>query len=111
MNYTQVQQQRSEITRVNGRNGADALQLAPNSSALVLDINDPIVWFVSTDGAGYKTCLPYLISPYKAATESSIEESVTKINARLDRIEERMRIGKSDHVDTKSTEPRTEWDI
>ena len=55
--------------------------------------------------------MPYLISPYKAAKESSIEELVTKINARLDRIEERMRIGESDRVDTKSTESRTEWDI
>lgn len=87
------------------------MNLAPNSSALLLDINDPIVWFVSTDGAGYKTCLPYLISPYKAAKESSVEDLITKINTRLDRIEERMRIGESNNVDTKSAESRTEWDL
>lgn len=29
--------QRCEIVRVNGKNGADAYQLAPNSSALLLD--------------------------------------------------------------------------
>lgn len=107
----QVQPQRLEIIKVNGKNGAEAMTLAPNSSVLLLDINDPIIWFVSTDGAGYKTCIPYQISPYKAATESSIEELISKINSRLDFIEERMRISEPDHVDAKSTGSRTEWNI
>lgn len=88
------------------------MSLAPNSSVLLLDINDPIVWFVSTDGAGYKTCMPYQITPYKAASESSIEELIAKLNARLDTIEERMRISEPDHVDSKSTVgSKTEWNI
>ena len=45
-----------QVTRVSGENGANAFQMGPNSSALLLDETAPIVWFVQTDGAGYKTC-------------------------------------------------------
>lgn len=106
-----AQQPRLEIIKVNGRNGAEAMQLAPNSSVLLLDINDPIVWFVSTDGAGYKTCMPYQITPYKAANESSIEELISKLNARLDNIEKRMKVDESNNVDAKSAGSKTEWNI
>jgi hypothetical protein len=58
---------RSEITKVNGENGARAYQLAPNSSALLLDESAPIVWLVQSDGAGYKTVAPYSITPYQPA--------------------------------------------
>ena len=50
---------RMEVIRVNGENGADAFQLGPNSSVLLLDETAPIVWLVQTDGAGYKTKTPY----------------------------------------------------
>lgn len=42
---------RGQITRVNGKNGAEAFRMAQNSSALILDENDPIVWLATTDGA------------------------------------------------------------
>lgn len=42
---------RGQITRVNGKNGAEAFRMAQNSSALLLDENDPIVWLATTDGA------------------------------------------------------------
>ena len=58
--------QRQEIIRVNGENGARAYQMAPNSSALLLDESAPLVWLVQTDGAGYKTEAPYTITPYQA---------------------------------------------
>lgn len=55
--------QKYEIIRVNGRNGAEALQMAPNSQALLLDEGAPVVWLVMTDGAGYKTVTGYDIIP------------------------------------------------
>lgn len=55
-----------QITRVNGRNGAEAFRMAPNSSILLMDENDPIVWMKQTDGAGYATVTPYTVSPYQA---------------------------------------------
>ena len=44
-----------EIIRVNGRQGADALQMPPNSEVIMADTSAPVVWFAMTDGAGYKT--------------------------------------------------------
>lgn len=75
-----------QITRVNGRNGADALRLAPNSSVLLMDENDPIVWLKVTDGAGYATVTPYSIAPYQAATPvdvNSLEERVKRLEEKL----------------------------
>ena len=110
-NFMPQFQQKMEVIRVNGRNGAESLNLAPYSSALLLDINDPLVWFVSTDGAGYKTCVPYLITPYQPEQKASIEDLITKINARLDSLEERMNIKhESNNATTKPVE-RTEWNI
>ena len=75
-----------QITRVNGRNGADALRLAPNSSVLLMDENDPIVWLKVTDGAGYATVTPYSIAPYQAAAPvdvNSLEERVKRLEEKL----------------------------
>lgn len=75
---------RYEIIHVNGRNGAEALQMAPDSNVLLLDDTAPLVWLCQTDGAGYKTATPYLISPYQEPTPVSMDD----INKRLERLEE-----------------------
>lgn len=80
-----------QIIRVNGRNGADALKLAPNSSVLLMDENDPIVWLKVTDGAGYATVTPYSIAPYQAAAPID----VSSLEARVKKLEEKLN-GKSD---------------
>lgn len=41
-----------QVVKVNGYNGANAYQLPPNASALLLDETQPIVWLVKSDGAG-----------------------------------------------------------
>lgn len=81
--YSQ-QAYQGQITRVNGRNGADALRLAPNSSVLLMDENDPIVWLKVTDGAGYATVTPYSVTPYQAAAPVD----VNGLEARVKRLEE-----------------------
>ena len=80
---------RYEIIKVKGQNGAEAFQMAPNSQVLLLDENDPLIWFVQTDGAGYKTATPYSIAPYQPAPPvdlNSLEQRLTaleeKINAK-----------------------------
>lgn len=75
---------RSEIVKVNGENGARAYQLAPNSSALLLDESAPIVWLVQSDGAGYKTTTPYSITPYQPAPAVD----VNSLENRVKRLEE-----------------------
>ena len=72
---------RSEIVKVNGENGARAYQLAPNSSSLLLDESAPIVWLVQSDGAGYRTITPYIITPYQAEPTINTKDKVT--NERL----------------------------
>jgi len=80
---------RYSIIQVRGQNGAEALQMAPNSKVLLLDETDPLIWFVQTDGAGYKTVTPYSITPYQPAPPvdlNSLEQRLAileeKINAK-----------------------------
>lgn len=75
-------QTQQKVVEVSGKNGADAYMLPPDSSALLLDNTAPIVWLVKTDGAGYKTCIPYDISPHEAEEEKqykSLEERIAKL--------------------------------
>ena len=73
-----------QITRVNGRNGAEAFRMTPNASVLLMDENDPIVWLKVSDGAGYCTLTPYSISPYQAAAPVD----VNSLENRVKRLEE-----------------------
>lgn len=76
---------KQQVTRVNGRNGAEAYQMAPDSSALLLDTTAPLVWLIQTDGAGYKTISPYTIAPYKTETSTltSLETRIAKIQEEI----------------------------
>lgn len=74
--------QRQEVLRVNGKNGAEALKLPPNSSALALDENEPIVWLIVTDSAGYPSLTAYTITPYKEKPPidlGNLEERIAKL--------------------------------
>ena len=83
---------KQEVVKVNGRPGAEAYNLGPNASALLLDTSAPIVWLVQTDGAGYKSLLPYDITPHEEKPQEdkfkSLEDRITKleevINAKSD---------------------------
>ena len=75
-----------DIIQVKGKNGAEALQMAPNSKVLLLDETDPLVWFVQTDGAGYKTITPYSITPYEPAPPidlNALEARITSLEEKL----------------------------
>lgn len=79
------QAQSQQVVRVNGENGARTFQLAPNSSALLLDESGQIVWLVISDGAGYKTVSPYDITPHQVAQTQSFDDLESRI-ARLEEI-------------------------
>lgn len=91
------QAQRCEIVKVNGRNGAEAYQLPPNSSGLLLDETAPLVWLVQTDGAGYKTVTPYSISPYQPAPPVDVQS----LEDRVKRLEELLNESYSANARTK----------
>lgn len=83
MNYPFMQNYvTQEVVKVNGINGVNAYQMAPNSSVLLLDTTAPMVWLVQTDGAGYKTNTPYDITPHVSEEETqfkTLEERIAKL--------------------------------
>lgn len=79
---SQQMTQRQEIAKVNGENGARAYQLAPNSSALLLDEVNPIVYLKVTDSGGYPSITAYSITPYKqepTVDVKTLEERITRL--------------------------------
>ena len=90
---------RQEIVKVNGENGARAYQLAANSSVLLLDETQPVVWLVQTDGAGYKTVTPFTITPQKTTPEVDVNE----LEERIKKIEERLNESDSRYANMEQT--------
>lgn len=90
---------RYNIIQVKGQNGAEALQMAPNSKTILLDETDPLIWFVQTDGAGYKTVTPYTITPYQPAPPVDLNA----IEQRLSILEEKINARQSNSQSNKST--------
>lgn len=78
---------KQEIIKVNGKNGAEAFQMMPNSQALLLDETAPIVWLVQTDGAGYKTISAFDLTPHE---EINANDTIKSIEERLKKVEEQL---------------------
>ena len=93
-----IPQQRCEVVKVNGRNGAEMYQMAPNSSILLLDETAPIVWLKTTDGAGYPTITPYSITPYQPEPEISAKS----LDERISKLEEIINARQSDPVQNRN---------
>ena len=71
---------RYELMKVNGEAGARQFPISAGS-VLLLDENEPIIWFVQCDGL-CKNVTPYRISPVKQ------EERPSNLEERIKRIEE-----------------------
>lgn len=74
---------RGEIINVNGAAGARSLRLAPNSSVILRDANNPIVWLCEADGTGYFEPIPYSVTPYQAQQDADVNDLAKRI-ARLE---------------------------
>ena len=93
-----------EIIRVNGKNGAEAFALPPNSSVILLDETAPKIWLKTTDGAGYPTLTAYEIKPYQDE-----QQTITKsLEMRVSRLEELLN-AKSDTGNAKQTGATTDY--
>ena len=77
--------QNTKVVEVTGRAGAEAYQLSPDSSILVLDNTAPIVWLIKTDGAGYKSLIPYDIKPHE---EEKPIDHFKELEDRISKLEE-----------------------
>ncbi len=97
MGYQQLQRQ--EVVRVNGKNGAEAYQMAPNSSVLLLDETAPIVWLKTTDGASYPTISGYSIAPIELNAVNTAEKDYADLESRIAKLEEIINNGKSNNSD------------
>lgn len=81
-----------QVIQVNGKASVDTIQLAPNSSVLVMDTSAPIVWLCVSDGVGRVTATPYDISVHQdkpAQDTSNIEQRLAAIEATIAEMEER----------------------
>lgn len=89
--------------KVRGYEGAMNVDLAPNSDRLMLDQNDPIVWFIFTDALGQKTVKGFDIAEHKVVTQ---EDLLRSIDQRLTNLEEAFRNVKSNNaVNARSAKP------
>lgn len=98
-----MHQPSNQIIKVNGRGGAEAYQMPPNSQVLLLDETSPIIWLKQTDGAGYPTLNAYDIKPHEEAPAPDLKS----IEERIQRLEEA--IHEPDHSSggRKDAGPRT----
>lgn len=101
-NYS-YSQQKQEIIKVNGEAGARAYQLPPNSSILLLDESQPLIWLKITDGAGYPTLTSYKIEPY---TPETAQTKTNELEIRIKRLEDIINESNNSNVTTaKSKQP------
>ena len=98
-------QQTMQVTKVNGEGGANAYAMGPNSSAILLDASGTMIWAVTTDGAGYKTVVPYDIIPHKSEEKLTYEG----LENRIKRLEEMIndRHPKTDQRGSHERKPET----
>ena len=90
-------QPQQQVVKVSGENGARAYQMGANSSALLLDESGTIVWLATTDGASYKTVVPYDITPHKA----SVSPDYASLETRITRLEEAINANTTDSTAVK----------
>ena len=86
---------KQEVLKVNGQNGALSIRMGSNCSALALDINDPILWVVVSDGAGYKTATPFDIFPHVQEPEPDLKTFDDRLTRMEKMLEEVLANGKS----------------
>ena len=84
--------QQCKVVEVTGKAGAEAFQLAADSSILLLDNTAPIVWLVKTDGAGYKSLIPYDI---KVHEEEKPADHFKELEDRISKLEEAINVKQS----------------
>ena len=106
MTYAPLPQR--EIDKVNGEESAKAFPIGPNSSVILMDQNDPLIWVVVTDASGYKTVKPFTISPYtpeQPVSTNDLKEQLTDISCRLNKLEERINYGESNNDSSWKNKP------
>ena len=93
-----------QIIQVNGKASVDTIQLAPNSSILVMDTSAPLVWLCVSDGVGKVTAKAYDIIEHKDTPPIdtvSLEQRLTAVENYISKLMEGAK-NESDVVSVKS---------
>ena len=75
-----------QIPQANGKASIDMLVMSPNSSILIADSTEPIVWKCVSDSLGNVTAQAFDISPHKTEEEVK-QDSIQEMNNRLKKLE------------------------
>jgi len=98
--------QQQQIIQVNGKASVDTIQLAPNSSVLLMDTTAPIVWLCVSDGVGKVSASAYDITPHKEKPPvdvESIEQRISKVEKIISEMEERINV--KSNADSSNSKP------
>lgn len=79
-----------QILQANGKASIDALRMSPNSSVLIADQTQPIVWRCVSDGLGNVSSTAFDITPHKdevLTEKEALANTLAEINERLKRLE------------------------
>lgn len=80
-----------QIIQVNGKASVDTIQLAPNSSILVMDTSAPLVWLCVSDGVGKVTAKAYDIIEHKDTPPidtANLEQRITAVENFINKLME-----------------------
>ncbi len=100
-----------QIIQVNGKASVDTIQLAPNSSILVMDTSAPIVWMCVSDGVGKVTSTPYDIVVHEEKPPidiSDVEKRLENVEKFISQLMEGVKNDKSNVSRTKSKQSDTD---
>ena len=70
-----------QVIQVDGRASIDTLQMSPNSSILIMDKSQPIVWYCVSDGLGKVTASAYDITPHQDIPPVDVNDREQRISA------------------------------
>lgn len=79
-----------QILQANGKASIDMIRMSPNSSVLIADTTQPIVWKCVSDGLGNVTKQAFDIFPHKSEEEiekDNITALLQNISDRLNKLE------------------------
>lgn len=90
-----IQRQPTKVMQVKGKEGANLIDMAPDSELLVMDETDPIIWYIKTDSVGQKDITGLDISIHEDEEKKTMES----LEERIARLERMMKKHEPDYVD------------
>ena len=94
-----------QILQANGKASIDALRMSPNSSALIADSTQPVIWKCISDSLGNVSATAFDVFPHKdeaTVQKESVSRSIESITERLDRLEKNY-----ESITNRNTKPTT----